>query len=207
LVGHFNLTLDAEFENEDENCRIERNTIATWVYMWPTIWEGMKQESNFWCTRMEYFHKHRRCYPIRNYDVKSYHIKINHIDTKKDIRIVKYMKKWETAKTINMLQVINANIQDPILNELFIRNPTMIEEIDQFETFLPPIEIDDLPCKPSDWIEDSKERRLRLLKVQQISFNCKWTINPDKILTPAALQIFYNIHNASKFINEAYQKE
>jgi hypothetical protein len=46
------------------------------------------------------------------------------------------MEKWETTITINMLQVISANFQNPFLKELFVKNPMMIEEYEQFETFL-----------------------------------------------------------------------
>jgi hypothetical protein len=37
--------------------------------------------------------------------------------------------------------------------------------------------------------------------------SCKWKLEPNKILTPAALQIFFNIDNTYKLINESYQKD
>jgi hypothetical protein len=87
---------------------------------------------------------------------------------------------------------------------LLISNPGSLENIEQFETFLKPREVDGLPCMPSNWVENPKDRRLRIPKVLQINFNCNWTKNPDKILTPADLQIFFNVHNTLKLINEAY---
>jgi hypothetical protein len=55
-----------------------------------TIWEGMKQESDSWSSRMKYFHKHRRPIQRRFYEVKEYLFQIN---TKKDIKMVKEIKK------------------------------------------------------------------------------------------------------------------
>jgi hypothetical protein len=80
---------------------------------------------------MKPFHRHRKCQLLRIYNVEEYLTRINHIKDKKDIKIVRLMKKWAISKTINMLQVINANIQNPILNELFVKIPTMVEEIEQ----------------------------------------------------------------------------
>jgi hypothetical protein len=117
------------------------------------------------------------------------------------------MKEWQTTKTINLLRVLNPNIQNPILGEIYIKNPALLENHGQIEKFLQPLEIDDFPCQPSTCIENSKDRRLRIPKVHQISFSCKWTKEPNKILTPSALQIFFNILNTYKLINESYQKE
>jgi hypothetical protein len=52
-----------------------------------------------------------------------------------------------------------------------------------------------------------KDRRLRLPKIHQISLSCKWNLEPNKIFTPAELQIFFNIYNTYKLINESYQKD
>jgi hypothetical protein len=58
---------------------------------------------------------------------------------------------------------------------LLLKNPFSIEHIEQFETLLHPLEIDDISCQPTSWIESYKERRLRLPKVSQISYNIEWT--------------------------------
>jgi hypothetical protein len=155
---------------------------------------------------MKYFHKYRR--PSRRdiYNVEKYLMEINHIKEKKDIKIVRKMKKWNTLKTINTLYVLNENITNPTLFETYIRKPELLEYHEQIEKFLESIEIDDIPCKPSDWIESPKDQRLRLPKIHQISFSCKWDKEPNKILTPAALQIFFSIYNTYKLINKSYQK-
>jgi hypothetical protein len=183
------------------------NIAATWMAMMPIIWMDMESQNNFWCTRMKYFHKHRRSSRRFIYNVEEYLVRINHIKEKKDIKIVRKMKKWNTSRTVNTLHVINANITNPVLFETYIKRPELLEYQEQIEKFLEPIEIDDIPCKPSTLIECSKDRRLRLSKVHQISFNCKWKLEPNKILTPAALQIFFNMYNISKLINESYQKD
>jgi hypothetical protein len=72
--------------------------------------------------------------------------------------------------------------------------------------FLEPIEVDGLPCKPSP-SENPKERRLRLPRVHQIDEDCTWTKDPNRILTKDALQIFFNIFNTYKLVNETYNKE
>jgi hypothetical protein len=58
-----------------------------------------------------------------------------------------------------------------------------------------------------DWIENAKDRRLRLSKISQISYNIKWSKNPDKILPPAVLQMYMRIHDTMKFVNEASHKD
>jgi hypothetical protein len=157
--------------------------------------------------KMKAFPYDRKCYPRRNYEVKEYLIQIKHIKTKKDIKIIRLMRKWNTTKNINLLQVLKSNIHNPVISELLFKNLSAFEYVDQFQAFLQPLDIDELPCKPSHWIENPKDRSLRLPKVHQISFSCKWTKNPNKILTPATLQIFFNNNNTCKQINEVYQKD
>jgi hypothetical protein len=41
--------------------------------------------------------------------------------------------------------------------------------MEQLETFLQPLENDDFPCKPSTWIENPKDRRLRLPKYTKLA--------------------------------------
>jgi hypothetical protein len=117
------------------------------------------------------------------------------------------MKKWNTIRAINTFHVLNRNITNPTLFEVYIKKPELLEYHEQIEKFLEPMEIYDIPCKPSTWIECPKDRRLRLPKIHQISLNCKFKLEPNKILAPAALQIFFNIYNTSKLINESYQKD
>jgi hypothetical protein len=81
---------------------------------------------------MKYFHNHRRPSQRRYYDVKDYLYLENSI---KNIKIERKMKKWDIIRTINILQVLNANIQDPVLNEIFIKTPSMIENYEQIEDF------------------------------------------------------------------------
>jgi hypothetical protein len=88
------------------------------------------------------------------------------------------------------LRVLNANFTTNTLFEAYIKNPNLLEYHEQITKFLEPIEIDDLPCKPSP-AENPKERRLRLPKVHQIDIDCKWTKDPNRILTKEALQIFF----------------
>jgi hypothetical protein len=63
LFGNLYLKIEAECLPETEDFKTELNTATTWIAMMPTIWKNMKQESKFWCTRMQYFHKHRRPSP------------------------------------------------------------------------------------------------------------------------------------------------
>jgi hypothetical protein len=79
---------------KDKELRKERNAASTWRYIMPTIWEVMKQESNFCVTRMKYFHKHRRPSPRFIYNLEYYLIDVNHIKDKRDIKIVRKMKRW-----------------------------------------------------------------------------------------------------------------
>jgi hypothetical protein len=116
------------------------------------------------------------------------------------------MKEWNTTNCINILRILNTNITNITLLEAYIKNPNLLEYHEQITKFLEPIEVDDLPCKPSP-PENPKERRLRLPKVHQIDVDCKWTIDPNRILTKEALQIFFNIFNTYKLINETYNKD
>jgi hypothetical protein len=116
------------------------------------------------------------------------------------------MKEWNTMRCINVLRVLNANITNSTLFEAYIKNPNLLEYLEQITKFLEPIEGDDLPCKPSP-PENPKERRLRLPKVRQIDVDCKWIKDPNRILTREALQIFFNIFNTYKLVNETYNKD
>jgi hypothetical protein len=104
------------------------------------------------------------------------------------------------------MRILNANIENPTLLEVYIRNPSLLEDPEQITKFLEPIEIDDLPCKPSP-PENPKERRLRLPKIHQIDFGRRWTKDPNRILTKDALQLFFNIDNTYKLVNESYYKD
>jgi hypothetical protein len=185
----------------------EVHTMNVWIELMPSIWKETVRQSNFCSTRMKYFHKHRRPSPMRIYNVEKYMRETNHIDDKKNIKIIRKMKKWETLKTIDTLRVLNANINDPLLFETYIKTPEFLGHYEQIEKFLQPIEVDGIPVIPSNWIQNPKDRRLRLPKIHQINFNCKWEKEPNKILTPATLQIFFNIFNTYKLINESYSKD
>jgi hypothetical protein len=172
----------------------------------PKILDKELKQSRFWVTRMKYFHKHRRPPKSIMYSAEEYLREINHIGKREDIEIVKRMKEWNTINCINVLRVLYAIITDNTLFEIYIKTPHLLENHEKISKFLEPIEIDNLPCKPSP-PENPKERRLRLPRVHQIDEDCKWTRDTNRILTKDALQIFFNIFNTYKLINETYNKD
>jgi hypothetical protein len=205
-LGELHLRIEAEFHNESEEFKVELKRAASWMTVMPIFWMDMEKENNLWVTRMKYFYKHRRPSPRYIYNVEKYLLEINHIKEKKDIKIVRKMKKWETIRAIGTFRVLHANIENPTLFEEYNKKPALLEYHEQIEKFLQHVEIDDIPCVASNWIESPKDRRLRLPKVHQISLIVNGE-RTNKILTPAALQIFFNMHNTFKPINESYQKD
>jgi hypothetical protein len=204
-VGYIHLEIDSKggFKSEEE--RTNTHMFRSWIEIMPNLL-NVELKDKFWITRMKYFHKHRRPTKRRIYDVEIYLREINQIDEHEDIEIIKIMKEWNTMRCINVLRVVNANITNITLFEAYIKNPNLLEYHEQILKFLEPIEVDDFPCKPSP-PENPKERRLRLPKVHQIDEECIWTKDTNRILTKEALQIFFNIFNTYKLINETYNKD
>jgi hypothetical protein len=205
-VGYMHLEIESRggFVNKEEEEIVQRWTSCTEVM--PKILEQELIASKFWVTRMKYFHKHRR--PTRRiwYGAEEDLREINQIGEHEDIEIIKLTKEWNTMRCINVLRVLNANITNNTLFEAYIKNPNLLEHHEQIMKFLEPIEVDDLPCKPSP-NENPKERRLRLPRVHQIDEDCTWTKDPNRILTKVALQMFFNIFNTYKLVNETYNKD
>jgi hypothetical protein len=86
-------------------------------------WKEMKNSSDVWRNKMLQNHRHIPSFPTYIYDlgVKEH---LHRINTTKDIKIVKMMKKWNTIRMINILRILSADIKNPILLEAYIRNPS-----------------------------------------------------------------------------------
>jgi hypothetical protein len=64
------------------------------------------------------------------------------------ITLSEKMKRWNTYRLLNILNLLKGDLPDDIKTHLF-RFPDQIENIAQINKFLKPIQIDDFKCKPS----------------------------------------------------------